>query len=112
MGDHQQAEFDCREALHRIYHFLDGELTPVRRHEIESHLDGCSPCLQMYGFEAELRRVVHDKCRDAVPDTLRQRIADAIHHEHDAEAEGSQASESHAGGGQPSAAGDTRVEER
>jgi hypothetical protein len=66
----------------------------------------------MYGFEAELRRVVHDKCRDAVPDTLRQRIADAIHHEHDAEAEGSQASESHAGGGQPSAAGDTRVEER
>jgi hypothetical protein len=43
---------------------------------------------------------------------LRQRIADAIHHEHDAEAEGSQASESHAGGAQPSAAGDTRVEER
>ncbi|MGC9961041.1 MAG: mycothiol system anti-sigma-R factor [Acidimicrobiales bacterium] len=82
MGDHDQAEFDCREALHRIYHFLDGELTPVRRHEIESHLDGCSPCLQMFGFEAELRRVVHDKCRDAVPDTLRQRIADSINHEH------------------------------
>ena len=82
MGDHGQAEFDCREALHRIYHFLDGELTPVRRHEIESHLDSCSPCLQMFGFEAELRRVVHDKCRDAVPDTLRQRIADSINHEH------------------------------
>ena len=69
MGDSHEAEFDCREALHRIYHFLDGELT-------------CSPCFQMYGFETELRRVVHDKCRDAVPETLRQRIADAIDHEH------------------------------
>jgi mycothiol system anti-sigma-R factor len=83
MGDSHQGEFDCREALHRIYHFLDGELTSGRRHEIESHLDSCSPCFQMYGFETELRRVVHDKCRDAVPESLRQRIADAIHHEHD-----------------------------
>lgn len=82
MGDRQQAEFDCREALHRIYHFLDGELTLVRRREIEAHLDGCSPCLKMFGFEAELRRVVHDKCRDAVPDGLRQRIADSLNHEH------------------------------
>ncbi len=82
MGDKRQDMFDCREALHRIYHFLDGELTPVRRHEIEAHLDGCSPCLQMFGFEAELRRVVHDKCRDDVPDSLRERIAEAIQHEH------------------------------
>ncbi|MGD0082645.1 MAG: mycothiol system anti-sigma-R factor [Acidimicrobiales bacterium] len=82
MGDKRQDMFDCREALHRIYHFLDGELTAVRRQEIEAHLDSCSPCLQMFGFEAELRRVVHDKCRDAVPDSLRQRIADSIQHEH------------------------------
>jgi mycothiol system anti-sigma-R factor len=113
MGDPKQAEFDCREALHRIYHFLDGELTPVRRHEIESHLDGCSPCLQMYGFEAELRRVVHDKCRETVPDTLRQRIADAIHHEHDVEAEGSEAaSDALAVGGKVTESGDTKVEKR
>jgi mycothiol system anti-sigma-R factor len=84
MGGSDEAEFDCREALHRIYHFLDGELTQARRHEIEAHLDSCSPCFQMFGFEAELRRVVHDKCRDAVPDGLRQRIADALDHEHTA----------------------------
>jgi mycothiol system anti-sigma-R factor len=84
MGDSGHSdEFDCREALHRIYHFLDGELTSVRRREIESHLDSCSPCLQMFGFESELRRVVADKCRDAVPDGLRERIAGALHHEHE-----------------------------
>jgi len=102
MGEHEQAEFDCREALHRIYHFLDGELTPVRRHEIEAHLDSCSPCLHMFGFEAELRRIVHDKCRDAVPDSLRRRIAESIDHEHAAAAD--EAADPHGGGG--------KVEER
>ena len=76
-------ELDCREALHRIYHFLDGELTPERRRQIEDHLNGCSPCFEMYGFEAELRRLVACKCQEAVPDELRARIAAALHHEHD-----------------------------
>ena len=86
MGSEQHKDIvDCREALHRIYHFLDGELTATRRGEIEEHLNGCSPCLHLFGFEAEIRKLVADKCRDAVPDGLRARIADAIDHEHEAE---------------------------
>jgi mycothiol system anti-sigma-R factor len=77
------AELDCRETLHRIYHFLDGELTDERRGAIEAHLNECSPCLQMFGFEAELRKVIAGKCREALPDGLRERIAEAIDHEHD-----------------------------
>ncbi|MGH9297768.1 MAG: mycothiol system anti-sigma-R factor [Acidimicrobiales bacterium] len=84
MGKNEKnEEVDCREALHRIYHFLDGELTSERRSEIEGHLNGCSPCLEMFGFESELRKVVAGKCRDTVPEELRQRIASAIHHEHE-----------------------------
>jgi mycothiol system anti-sigma-R factor len=84
MGSHPQDEhLDCREALHRIYHFLDGELTTERRREIEEHLNGCSPCLQMFGFESEIRRIVACKCQEVVPEGLRERIAAAIHHEHD-----------------------------
>lgn len=83
MGTTDDADgFDCREALHRIYHFLDGELTPERRHTIEAHLDECSPCHDMFGFEAELRRVVATKCQEAAPPGLRERIAEAISHEH------------------------------
>ncbi|MHB8245772.1 MAG: mycothiol system anti-sigma-R factor [Acidimicrobiales bacterium] len=76
-------DLDCREALHRIYHFLDGELTAERRSQIEAHLNCCSPCLDMFGFEAELRKVVACKCQEAVPDELREKIAASIHHEHD-----------------------------
>jgi mycothiol system anti-sigma-R factor len=71
----------CEEALHELYHFLDGELTDTRRHLISSHLDGCSSCLGAFDFEVELRHVVSQRCRDSVPDALRDRIAKAIGHQ-------------------------------
>lgn len=72
---------DCEETIHRLYHFLDGELTDERRRAIQSHLDECGPCLDVIGFEVELRRVVADRCKDRVPAQLRERIAQAISHE-------------------------------
>jgi len=73
---------DCREVLHRVDHFLDGEMTPERRDEIARHLDRCAPCLRAFGFETELRRLIANRCRDQVPEELRTRIAAAIDHEH------------------------------
>jgi mycothiol system anti-sigma-R factor len=100
--EHDKDVSDCREALHRIYHFLDGELTPARKDKIEAHLDSCSPCLHVFGFEAELRKLVADRCRDAVPESLRARIAGAIHHEHLSIADGAdQGGEASASGAAP-----------
>ena len=75
---------DCWEAVHRLYHFLDGELTSEKRQEISQHLDDCHPCLEVFDFEADLRQMLAAKCRDHVPDTLRQRIASALRHEQEA----------------------------
>ena len=72
---------DCSEAVHVLYHFLDGELTEERRRQIQDHLDACPPCFEAFDFEAELRIVIARKCREQVPDSLRQRIADAINHD-------------------------------
>lgn len=69
---------DCDDALHQLYEFLDGELTTERRELIRHHLDECIPCLGAFDFEAELRLVIAQKCRDSVPDDLRRRIADLI----------------------------------
>ena len=71
----------CEEALHELYHFLDGELTDERRTLITSHLDGCTTCLGAFDFETELRHVVAERCRDSVPAELRLRIAALIEHE-------------------------------
>ena len=71
-------EVDCNETIERLYYYLDGELTEERRVEIKRHLDDCPPCLHAFDFEAELRVVIADRCRDRVPETLRQRIHDAL----------------------------------
>jgi len=73
-----ESGFDCNETIERLYHYLDGELTDERRAEIKDHLDECSPCLDAFDFEAELRSVVANRCKDHVPDALRQRVRDAL----------------------------------
>jgi len=72
--DHDHST-NCEDALAELYTFLDGELTPERRELIASHIDDCNPCLEGFDFEAELRIVVSQKCREEVPETLRMRIA-------------------------------------
>ncbi len=79
---------DCEEAVHELYHYLDGELTEERREEIRVHLDWCGPCGGAAEFEAELRRVIANRCKDRVPQSLIDRIAAAIDEEsrqHDGE---------------------------
>ena len=71
-------ESKCADARHKLYFFLDGELTDDRRAAIHSHLESCPPCFEAFDFEAELRIVIAQKCRDRVPDALRSRIANAL----------------------------------
>jgi mycothiol system anti-sigma-R factor len=75
-------EVDCSEALHRLYHYLDGELTAERRMVIAAHLEICGSCLSAFDFELELRRVLSQKCREQLPPGLLERIAQAIGHEY------------------------------
>jgi mycothiol system anti-sigma-R factor len=72
---------NCDEAVHQLYHFLDGELTEERRTEIAVHLTYCGPCGGAAEFEAELRLVIANHCKDRVPESLIRRIADAIDEE-------------------------------
>jgi mycothiol system anti-sigma-R factor len=73
MTDHS-----CEDALSELYRYLDGELDDQARNEISAHLDGCSPCLEAFDFEVELRRVVATRCQERVPDDLRNRILDVL----------------------------------
>ena len=69
---------DCVEAVHLLYHYLDGELTTERRVLIRQHLDDCPPCGQAFDFEAELRVVIAQKCREQVPPELVERVRKSL----------------------------------
>lgn len=69
---------DCRQVIKTLYDYLDGELTDERRNVIRSHLETCSPCLEAFDFEAELKAVIARRCREEVPEGLRRRVAQAL----------------------------------
>ncbi len=69
---------NCREALAKLYSFLDGDMTDQRREAVSRHLDECSPCVRAYGFEAELKQMLTSKCKDHVPGPLADRIYGAL----------------------------------
>lgn len=66
---------ECQETLARLYTFLDGELTQGRKAKIRQHLDECSPCLEAFEFESELRSMIASKSKDRCPDALRAKVA-------------------------------------
>ena len=53
---------DCNEAIHQIYHYLDGVLTDESRAAIARHLDFCPPCSGGFHFEVELRMLAPTQC--------------------------------------------------
>ncbi|MGI9033692.1 MAG: mycothiol system anti-sigma-R factor [Acidimicrobiales bacterium] len=69
---------NCIEAVEVLYHYIDGELTEERRVLISQHLDECPPCFDAFDFEADLRLVISERCRERVPEQLHQRIAEAL----------------------------------
>ncbi len=69
---------NCDDAKHTLYEFLDGELTPERRADIQAHLEDCSPCFEAFDFEAELLIVIEKKCIEQVPQGLQSKILAAL----------------------------------
>jgi mycothiol system anti-sigma-R factor len=71
-------EHECDDALTRLYEYLDNELDESTRSHIEEHLQKCSPCLEAFDFEAELRKVIADRSQERVSADLRSRILAAL----------------------------------
>ncbi|MGI5154770.1 mycothiol system anti-sigma-R factor [Microbispora sp. CA-102843] len=76
-GNHHDTP--CSEVLDRVYTYLDGELDSNRIAEIRKHLDECGPCLEEYGLEEVVKRLVAKHCGcDPVPQDLRAKVLTRI----------------------------------
>jgi mycothiol system anti-sigma-R factor len=69
---------DCRDVVEKLYEFLDGELTEERKIKIRHHLDECSPCLEAFEFEAELRAMISTKSKEKCPGELLSKISQLL----------------------------------
>lgn len=76
-GDHH--EDNCRDVLAEVWLFLDQECDQARRARLQRHLEECSPCLEEYGIDEQLKALLHRKCGgDHAPDSFKARLRESI----------------------------------
>jgi len=72
-------ETDCSEVLDHLYEFLDSEMPDVDRDKFKQHFTECSPCLEKYGLEEAVKKLVKRCCgHDDVHTDLRSKVLTRI----------------------------------
>lgn len=67
--------FGCNKALRSLHAYVDRELSDRELAVVQRHLDDCPPCAQHFTFEANVKRLVHNKaCPERASHELIARI--------------------------------------
>ena len=70
---------DCSEVLHRIYEYLDGEMSADDVRRVAAHLNECQPCLAEHDLDVALKQVVRRSCSgESAPPEVRLQILQRI----------------------------------
>ena len=78
-AQHDRDDVDCSETLHRLYEYLDGEMTPSDTVRIANHLAACGPCMEEHDVEQMMKALVRRSCAGEVaPAHLRASIVTRI----------------------------------
>jgi mycothiol system anti-sigma-R factor len=72
----------CREALERVFEYLDNELAPADAAEIKRHFEKCRSCYPVLkycqSFQDAMQRAADCQC--CAPKELKDRIAELLKH--------------------------------
>lgn len=72
-------ETDCAEVLDHLYEYLDREMPDGDLTKFREHFEECSPCLEKYGLEQAVKKLVRRCCgHDEVPGGLRSKVMGRI----------------------------------
>ncbi len=78
----EQAEpvvFDCREAVRRLWDFLDRELSDVEARAVDAHLEECDQCSGHFTFERAFLAAVRSAREERVASpALRNRVREIL----------------------------------
>src|SRR2546428_12292810 len=67
-------ELDCYEVRRELSDYLDGDLTPELRIQIENHLQNCSHCTAVYDGLRNVVRLLGDERAIELPKGFSQRL--------------------------------------
>jgi len=73
---------NCKEAVNRLYQYLDRELSDDEQNVVRQHLDRCPPCLDLFHFEENVLTFVGNRCRETTaPPSLRDKVQKLCQHD-------------------------------
>lgn len=64
----------CREAIRRLWDYLDDDLSPEEHRAVEEHLSFCLRCCGELEFSRELRRMLNRSAEPTIPDDVQARL--------------------------------------
>lgn len=64
----------CSPSIEDLYRYMDGQMEPERQAVVQSHIDACGGCGEVYRFQLGLRRLLGDRCSVEPPPDLSARI--------------------------------------
>lgn len=65
---------DCREAVERLWAYLDKDLDDVDQHEVDQHLAFCLRCCGELAFAREVRAMLGRSSTLHMPPDVRERL--------------------------------------
>ncbi len=68
------AMISCREAVERLWSFIDGELDASDAGRVEAHLDACRGCSPQHDYQRAFREFLRRHAEKPVPADLRKRV--------------------------------------
>lgn len=71
-------EITCREAVERLWAFLDGELPDTEAAAIRTHLEACSRCYPHFDFQKAFCEFLRSRRQESAPSELRSRIREIL----------------------------------
>ncbi|AEG43351.1 zf-HC2 domain-containing protein [Isoptericola variabilis] len=67
-------DLGCRDAVARLWEYLDGDLSRADVDALEAHLSFCLRCCGELAFARELRAALGSTARQPVPDDVQARL--------------------------------------
>jgi len=84
-GEREVAGMKCGEVLSGLSAYLDDELTPERRTQVEAHLGGCDTCERFGGEMGRVVAAVRAWRSPATPAGMADRLRESFRKQRDAE---------------------------
>lgn len=81
-GSSCRSDVKCREAVERMFEYLDGELEDATREQVAEHFRVCSSCYPALAFEESFREALRRVQEgEQTPPAVRDRILAALENE-------------------------------